>query len=356
MFDVKTAAIAGGTLVLAAGAGLYMQAAPAAPVHATAPAPVPAPVDDMPMPAEAMAEHVLATLPDEAEAPADLDETPVELAAITLTSSDVTDLPVTMTADAFPATPTLAAVTSDDLMQPDPEPQPEPAAEPDCTVDLTGESRAAAMVALTLSAPCQPNARVLFKHAGMNFTAATDDTGSVTVEVPALAEDATFIAMLDDGNGAAVEMTVDSLFFYDRAIVQWRGDAGIGIHALEFGAAYDDAGHVWSGAPRDATVAARGEGGFVVRLGDTEIDGASMVDVYTFPTATTKLSGDVDLSVEVEVTDLNCGRDVSAEVLKVSQGMASPVTKLAMTMPDCDAVGDYLLLNNLVDDLKIASR
>ncbi len=29
---------------------------------------------------------------------------------------------------------------------------------------------------------------------------------------------------------------------------------------------------------------------------------------------------------------------------------------LILSVPDCDAVGDFLVLNNLVDDLKIAGK
>lgn len=351
MIKVSTIAIAGGTLVMAAAIGVFMQTGQQDTSSFT--------------PATPVETETLSNLPKDAQTPGSIQETPVQLAAITLTSSDVTRLPDTMTKAAqFPLTPILVATGDEDMLEAGndtaasdaKEPLSEPRAEQGCFVDLAAETRAAAMVALKLSAPCQPNARVVFHHEGMKFTSATDDAGYVQVLVPALAEQAAFLAMMDDGNGAAVEVEVGSLSFYDRSIVQWRGDAGVSIHALEFGADYKDAGHVWAGAPRDAKIAAVGEGGFVTRLGDTSIDGANMADVYTFPTGTAKASGDVQMSVEVEVTELNCGREVTAEVLQVSDAVVSEPSLLSVTVPDCDAVGDFLLLKNLVDDLKIASR
>lgn len=345
MIKISTISIAGGALVLAAGAGLYMQTSAAAPAVE---------ISEL-TPVAEVAVSVLDALPADAEGPADLSQDRVELASITLMSSDATDLPKIMTADAdFPITPILAAASSDDLMVD--RVTETPSVVQDCPVDMVGETRAAAMVSVVLTAPCQPNARVVFQHSGLKFSTTTDEAGRVEVEIPALSENALFLAMMDDGNGAGVEMAVDTLAFYDRSVVQWHGESGLAIHALEYGATYDSAGHVWSGAPRDPGVAARGEGGFVTRLGDTGVDGADMADVYTFPTGTAKSQGDVAVSVEVAVTDLNCGREVAADVIEVSEGIASEMGRLDVTVPDCDAVGDYLLLKNLVSDLKIAAR
>ena len=369
MFSIKTIAIAGGTLVLAAGAGFYMQngSRTAAPQHAALTAP--APVDPAPIAAEVMANGpgprtpltdtptqmaVLTDLPKEVATPAAFPAEAVELAAISLTSAELTPgLP--QTAD-IPATPTRVAATPDTLTNPKTVELSTPAAQQDCLVDLTGENRAAAMIALRLTAPCQPNARVTFQQGELTFSMATDANGLIEVDLPALSETALIIATLDDGNAAAVEMMVDTLAFYDRAAVQWQGIDGIGIHAREFGADYDSDGHVWSGAPRDATIAARGQGGFVTRLGDPELGNAAMAEVYTFPTGMTQSTGDIELTVEVQVTDLNCDRQVTASVIEISQGQAAPMSTLDMTLPACDAVGDYLLLKNLVDDLKIAAK
>jgi len=381
MINVKSIAIAGGTVVLAAGAGIYMQMgsapepapqmAASVPIEPVADTPV-AEASDVEAPEETtdvaatpavdlvaeVAEDQpvaidMAALPKDVDAPKAMDAS-VELAAISLTSADtLSDLPnVTDMAVA----PVLAAASDDDIPNPDTNELSAPVANDDCIVDLTGETRAAAMIALSLSAPCQPNERVSFQHGNLTFTVATDDTGAAQVELPALAENALIIATLDDGNAAAVEIEVDTLSFYDRAVVQWQGDAGIELHAREFGADYDSEGHVWSGAPRDASVAARGIGGFVTMLGDADVANAAMAEVYTFPTGTATTQGDIELTVEVAVTEGNCNRAVSAQVIEVSEGIVEKLSELDVTLPDCDAVGDYLLLKNLVEDLKIAAK
>ena len=350
MVKVSTLAIAGGSVLMAAAAGIYMQMSePGAPkVAAMKAAPS---VSPMPVAASAIA-------------PAD---PALEMQQVALTSSDISVAPKTaiktnmveivpLDTPSEPMAPIMASIAKDDLMLGTaPAPQSEDLTK-DCTVDLAGENRAAAMVALHLAAPCQPNAPVTFLHEGMSFSAMTDAAGDLRVEVPALAEVATFLAMLDNGNGAAVEMEVDTLGFYDRSVVQWRGDAGFGIHAFEFGASWAGDGHVWFGAPREAAVAARGEGGFMTRLGDAGMDNSQIAEIYTFPTATAKSSGEVELSVEVEVTAANCGQDLQADVIEVIDGRAGKPGTLSLTVPGCDAVGDYIQLKNLVRDLKIAAR
>lgn len=345
MLSLKRLAIAGGSLLLAAGAGVYMQTGTALP-------PAASPVQ--------LALTTPLTLPDEVAAPAGFAADKVQLDAISLTSADLGAAMVTPSE--FPDTPVMpealimAAASPDDVAPPPRADLTEPMAAQDCMIDLTGETRAAAMVALTLSAPCQPDARVAIDHGALHFTIATDADGKAEVLVPALSENALFVATMDDGNAAAVEMVVDTLSFYDRAVVQSDNGNGITLHAREFGAAYDSDGHVWAGHPRDASVAARGQGGFVTRLGDAAIPGAKIADVYTFPTSTATVVGDIALTIEVEVTTMNCGRQISAQVIEVSQATAPGVSALDVSLPDCDAVGDYLLLKNLIDDLKIAAR
>jgi hypothetical protein len=226
----------------------------------------------------------------------------------------------------------------------------------ECAADLTGELRASAMVALTLTAPCLPHSRVTLHHTGMMFTILTDDRGVAKIDVPALSEKSVFLAMTEDGNGAALEIDVDTVELYDRTVVQSRGISGIGLHALEYGADYDSDGHVWSGAPRAADVASAGEGGFILRLGDPTLANANIAEVYTFPSVTARSGGDVRINVEIDVTDANCGRVIEGETIQVSRGAQPKVSELNVTMPECEAVGDILLLKNLVNDLKIASK
>jgi len=81
-----------------------------------------------------------------------------------------------------------------------------------------------------------------------------------------------------------------------------------------------------------------------------------VAEVYTFPTGTAAKAGDISLSVEAEVSSSNCGREVNAQALQVSTGQRMKVQEVTLFMPDCEAVGDFLVLKNLLNDLKIASN
>ena len=79
-----------------------------------------------------------------------------------------------------------------------------------------------------------------------------------------------------------------------------------------------------------------------------------LAEVYTFPSGTALADGEVRLSVEVEVMAGNCGKDIEAQALQKHGTARMQVRELTLEMPDCDAVGDYLVLKNLLDDLNIA--
>lgn len=352
---MKMVAYSGAGLVVAGSAGFVMQQH-GQPAAAAAPPP-----------AVAVAAVTPAVPPAEA--------TPLALSEIELTSSPVVP-PVS-----DPASPEFEAVVDIDtpansgpvadtpgpaevlLAQAEAQPgadvpadAPDEGAVADCEVTLTAEAQAAAMVDLTLDAPCYAGERVAIHHEGMVFSDLTDAEGQLSVSVPALAEFAIFVAVFQDGEGSSADTQVSSLAFYDRSVLQWQGDTGLELHALEYGASYDAPGHVWAGAPRDVSVAATGEGGFLTLLGNADLPQARMAQVYSFPMGIAKTPGDIDLSVEVQVTEDNCGRDVSGQVIHVAEAEFGSFHDLNVTMPACDAAGDYLLLKNLLGDLKIAAN
>lgn len=225
-----------------------------------------------------------------------------------------------------------------------------------CEIDMTATPAAGAMMTVTLDAPCHGSERVTLHHNGLMFTNLMQPDGTLTVDVPALAEEALVIASFLDGAGALAHATVTSVPFYDRIALQWRGDAGLQLHAREFDAQYFSAGHVWQGAAADPTNAATGEGGFLTRLGSTDAPEALLAEVYTFPSGMTDTAGTVALTVEAEIIVANCDQVVEAQTLELRTGNALISRELTIDVPGCDAVGDFLLLKNIVQDLTIASR
>lgn len=225
-----------------------------------------------------------------------------------------------------------------------------------CEVSASATTSAQALVDLAVSAPCYANERVMIHHNGMMFTETTGDNGAVNVSIPALSKNAIFVVEFANGKGAVATTKVSSLEEYDRVVVQWAGNNEFQVHAREFGAGYGDIGHVWYGVGLGDQIAAQADSGFVIRLGDISTLFPKLAEIYTFPTGLAQKSGTVALSVETEVTSANCGRDISAQSLELRGGSSLSTRDLVLSMPDCSAVGDFLVLNNLVDDLKIAAR
>jgi hypothetical protein len=94
-------------------------------------------------------------------------------------------------------------------------------------------------------------------------------------------------------------------------------------------------------------------GGFLSLLGDAATDNPLLAEVYTFPADP---AAKPEVVVEAAVTDKTCARELLAETLSSSSSSGSVfVTDLTLAMPDCDAVGDYLVLKNLFLDLNMAS-
>lgn len=235
-------------------------------------------------------------------------------------------------------------------------PRGEPEAGIDCAVTFQGRVAAGAMVDLMLDAPCHASERVTLHHHGLRVTDVVQPDGTLQVSMPAMARRASFIASFSGGDGATATADVDALEFYDRVAVQWKGDAGLQLHAREFDAAYFSDGHVWAASAGDLSAAAKGEGGFLTRLGRADAPGALLAEVYTFPTGTARRDGEVRLSVEAKITEANCDSSVSAQTFQVSDDGGVHVHDLSFEMPDCENVGDFLVLKNLLADLKIASR
>lgn len=236
------------------------------------------------------------------------------------------------------------------------EPLPEVAATPVCDMTFDAMPSAGAMVLLTLEAPCKPGERLTVHHNGLMFTEVTDDAGRLSLSVPALGEKAHFIVSFLDGEGAATSAQVPTIDYYDRVVLQWRGESGLQLHAREFTKDYFGEGHVWAASAGDMTRTVQGEGGFMIRMGHDDSPEALMAEVYSFPVGTTAQSGEIALTVEAEVTDANCDALVEAQTLERRGGTGLRVQDLTLDMPVCETVGDFLVLKNLVEDMTIASN
>lgn len=225
-----------------------------------------------------------------------------------------------------------------------------------CDVAMTATPIAGAMMNIDVTAPCHGSERITLHHNGLMFTTLMQPDGTLSVDIPALTVQALVIASFLDGGGAVAMAEVSSVPFYDRVVLQWRGDAGLQLHAREFDAEYFADGHIWHGASGDPTRAATGHGGLLTALGTSDTPDALMAEVYTFPTRMTDVAGTVALTVEAEILASNCDSSVEAQTLEIRNGGTLTSKELTIDVPGCDTVGDFLLLKNIVEDLTIAAK
>ncbi len=218
---------------------------------------------------------------------------------------------------------------------------------PACEIIASARPAASAMIDVTLSAPCLPNERVTVHHNGMLFSQITDGEGTLNVIMPTLSRTAVVVFAFPSGDGAIAETVIEDIDEYERAVLQWRGDTGFQMHAREFGADYGEVGHVWAQSPEAM--------GTLTRLGDAAVSDPFMVEVYSLPRSRNRNAAGVDMSVEAEVTLANCGSEIEAQSFELTPDGIKK-NDLTLAVPNCDAVGDFLVLNNLVQDLKVASN
>lgn len=336
---VETVA-AGPEVIKPATAGVTAAPAPELPKTPLVETAKPAPADtktatETPAPAPAaqpVAETKAAEAPAAAPMPAPTPEpAPVKLAE-----------PVAP-APAEPASPSAPAVAAA---------QPEaPASGNACDLSLELIEEPSAMIGITLLAPCHPNQRVVLRHGGLAVTGQTTATGALFTGLPAMETAATVEVFFADGARTKAEINMPELASLRRFGVQWQAEDAFQIHAFENGATYGDPGHVSASDPHTPVAGLPPKGGFLTLAGDATSVNPLLAEIYTYPADPTAKP---EVIVEASVTDKTCGRELIGETLTTSGG-STFVTDLSLAMPECDAVGDYLVLKNLVLDTNMAA-
>ncbi len=225
-----------------------------------------------------------------------------------------------------------------------------------CGTTLSARREPAAIVALTVSSPCNKEEYFEVSHSGMQIAGSTDRQGNAVVKIPALVTNAEFELRFDNILKATTRIFVPELRQYDRAVLQWMTDDNMRLHALERGAQIGEPGHVWSASLHSAEDARAGRNGFVVYLGDAEAEIPYQAEVYTFPEGQMNRDGGVDLRIGVTVTAGNCGREVDAMTIQTNAGQTLIETEITARMPACDQVGQVAMLRNKFSDLTIVSN
>lgn len=214
-----------------------------------------------------------------------------------------------------------------------------------CAITLTAEPTADAMAVLSLSAPCQPKTPVTIHHRGMMFSLQTDAHGHVNSLVPALAENAHFIASFADHSGAVASTQIPGFDRISRVAVQWQGETA---RALHIHARLNDAAYCSDGDVSRSNPGAPGDAAYLVSLGGAG-ENPFRVEVLTVHEGTTPA-----ITVEAHVTAENCGQDIAAQSLVKSVDADMRAVDMMVTMPGCDSVGAHLVLPNLLPAQRMA--
>lgn len=283
--------------------------------------------------APALPETAALTGPDAAtSAPAvpavpSADDTPV-LAALP-------DPPSAGTSPSLPAQPTPPAGADDAAM----------VSTDDCAANLALTAGPRAMVSVSLTALCRTGERVVLRHAGLAVAERLSDSGTLLLDLPALQVQAEVTVLFPDAEVLVSRIDVPDAAGVRRFAVQWMADDAFQLHAFENGADYGEPGDIWAEAPVSAN------GGYMVALGNPDLDLPMMSEVYTFP-ADAQVKTEV--TIEATVTETTCGRELLGETLVTGpDGVVK--TDLTLAMPDCTALGDILVLKNPGLDVTLAT-
>ena len=221
-----------------------------------------------------------------------------------------------------------------------------------CPVSLELVAEPAAMIGLTLLAPCRINERVIVKHAGLAVTAQTTATGALFTAMPAMDAKGAIEVHFADGKTATASIAMPEVASLRRFAVQWQADDAFQIHAFENGASYGDPDEISAATPHRPALGVPAVGGFLTLLGDPAVKVPLLAEVYSFPADPAVRR---DVVVEAEVTAKTCGRELLAETVTSIAGTVE-VGDLTLAMPECDGIGDFLVLNNLAPSLTISAE
>ncbi len=226
----------------------------------------------------------------------------------------------------------------------------------ECVSDLALTVLPAGMVELDVTASCKPNMQVVITHEGLSVSEKIDATGRLKVEIPALVRTGGYVVAFGDGTELSESAIVPEAENFQRVALMWRDKNAMQLHVYEFGAGHGSRGHIWAEQPGVALPITEAKHGFLTQLGNQGVPGARLAEVYSFPTSSHQDPGVIRVNVQAEVTAENCGRQIQAETLQESFGGRMQTASLTLYVPQCDAVGEFLVLKNLLRDMKIAQN
>lgn len=318
----------------AMGAGWMFQPAPGPQTAQLAPQPAAAEpggtslaAAEIAVPAEALAGPSLAQAAPLDEAAPDPAPAP-RLAAPDIPSvAALTEIIVDTPAPLLPPPPTTTA-SADEGLEP-------------CMTALVVTAEPAALLQMTLYAPCHAGETAALSHGPLRIPAQLDARGQAMLMIPALAPQAEVSVTFADGTTAADMTDVPDFSQFARLVLQWDGAPVAALNAYTGGAGWGEAGHIHAESPVLASA------GFVTAFGGE--DGAQ-ARIFTYPAGRRPGDASVQLEAEVAVTEASCGRPFEARVYTIRTD--APVGQRALTvdMPPCDGTGGFVLMQDILPE------
>ena len=230
----------------------------------------------------------------------------------------------------------------------------------DCPVSMSADPIGGAMLSLNIKAACLAGREVVVMHDALTFRDVLSETGELAVFVPALSEMAVVEATFATGEKVQARAEVKTLALYDRIILQWRGATDISMNLRAFVSAQDKARHAWSVTEQRLSEPSKSGDGYFSSLGKRAVLNPQLAEIYTAPATAPATAPNSDqlgnLTIEAEITADICGQDISVEATRIIAGKKVNSQDLALPVPDCDEIGNILVLNNFLQDLTLASK
>jgi hypothetical protein len=208
-----------------------------------------------------------------------------------------------------------------------------------CATSLRLAPAPGAMIDLSLAAPCNRGERIVIRHAGLSFTARTDQSGNARLQVPALQPDAVVAVYLTGSAVALARLEIPEASQLRRFAFQWASTETFSLRVTE-------GDQLYVAASGMTTAPAK-----IVSLGTASVQHPVLAQVYTYPAGPATKT---ELTVELRVGPSTCGRTLPAQILTSAWGQVQ-LTEFPVAVPLCGTSGDILVLKNLAPDLTLAT-
>ena len=196
-----------------------------------------------------------------------------------------------------------------------------------CTPIVETAHLAEATIEMSVTAPCHANKRFSVHHNGLMLGYKLGDNGSLTFELPVLAQNAIILTEFPDNFVAVNRIRVQTLAAFDRTALQWDGSLELSLEPTGASTIPVTRKHVGSPEARQATI----------------LTAARSDNMDSMP------------SLQVKTKDSSvCGTMVNFQTISVRNAQAAQVSNFDLTAPDCDAASAEIILKNLIEPTTLA--